>query len=102
VSVQDSYLCTIYDVIYALACAGGPCAGGLFWQVMGKGMHGWSNGYEVISSQSPSTACVIAQQLRCIAGLNLAGAKKYWYRGPWKSDSAWSQSHTCTTQYKSQ
>jgi mannan endo-1,4-beta-mannosidase len=74
VSVRDSYLRTIYDVIYASARAGGPSAGGLFWQVMTQGMDGWSDGYEVVFSQSPSTASVIAQQSRRIAGLNAAEA----------------------------
>ncbi|KAF3320662.1 hypothetical protein FCM35_KLT14796 [Carex littledalei] len=70
VSVRDSYLRTIYDVIYASVRAGGPCAGGLFWHVMAQGMEGWSDGYEVVFSQSPSTASIIAQQSSRIAGLN--------------------------------
>ncbi|KAJ1699759.1 hypothetical protein LUZ63_008271 [Rhynchospora breviuscula] len=70
VSVRDSFLRTIYDAIYASARAGGACAGGLFWQVMAQGMEGWSDGYEVVFSQCPSTASVIQQQSRRIAGLN--------------------------------
>lgn len=75
-NVRDSYLRTIYDLIYASARAGGPCAGGLFWQVMAEGMDRWSDSYEVVFSQSPSTASVIAQQSSRIAGLNAAEAKK--------------------------
>ncbi|KAJ3700248.1 hypothetical protein LUZ61_003953 [Rhynchospora tenuis] len=70
VSVRDFFLRKIYDVIYASARAGGACAGGLFWQVMAQGMEGWSDGYEVVFSQCPSTASVIQQQSRRIAGLN--------------------------------
>ncbi|KAJ4793770.1 hypothetical protein LUZ62_045016 [Rhynchospora pubera] len=70
VSVRDSFLRTIYDAIYASARAGGACAGGLFWQVMAQGMDGWSDGYEVVFSQCPSTASVIQQQSRRIADLN--------------------------------
>ena len=41
------------------ACSGGPCAGGLFWQLMAQGMDGFRDGYEVVFEESPSTTRII-------------------------------------------
>ncbi|KAM5576099.1 mannan endo-1,4-beta-mannosidase 7 [Rosa sericea] len=53
---------TVYYKIYSSAKRGGAAAGGLFWQLLTEGMNSFGDGYEIVLSQSPSTANVIAQQ----------------------------------------
>ncbi|PKI35596.1 hypothetical protein CRG98_044050 [Punica granatum] len=52
----------IYGAIYGSASSGGPCVGGLFWQLLARGMSNMADGYEVILEENPSTANVISQQ----------------------------------------
>ncbi|KAL2345552.1 hypothetical protein Fmac_006837 [Flemingia macrophylla] len=59
---RDSYMSKMYSAIYNSASSGGPCAGGLFWQLMAQGMDGFRDGYEVIFEESPSTTTIIEQQ----------------------------------------
>ncbi|XP_039163000.1 putative mannan endo-1,4-beta-mannosidase 9 [Eucalyptus grandis] len=66
---RDSCFGSLCDAIYPSASNRGSCAGGLFWQVLAQGMDGFSDGYEVILEQSPSTASVIAHQPRRMAAL---------------------------------
>ncbi|XP_012838723.1 PREDICTED: putative mannan endo-1,4-beta-mannosidase 9 [Erythranthe guttata] len=70
VEARDNYFSSIFDSVYRCARTGGPCGGALFWQVMAQGMADWSDGYEVVLEQSPSTVGVISQQSREIASLN--------------------------------
>ncbi|KAL8550169.1 hypothetical protein ACS0TY_008844 [Phlomoides rotata] len=70
VAKRDAYLAEIFNSVYSCARSGGPCGGALFWQVMALGMENWSDGYEVVLEQSPSTANVIDQQSRRITSLN--------------------------------
>ncbi|KAL3845101.1 hypothetical protein ACJIZ3_002504 [Penstemon smallii] len=70
VGVRDQYLGNIFNNVYECAREGGPCGGALFWQVMAPGMEGWSDGYDVVLEQNPSTAGVINQQSRRIASLD--------------------------------
>ncbi|KAL3622441.1 hypothetical protein CASFOL_033852 [Castilleja foliolosa] len=67
---RDNYLGNVFESVYRCARAGGACGGALFWQVMAQGMENWSDGYEVVLQQSPSTVAVISQQSRQIASLN--------------------------------
>ncbi|XP_020212509.1 mannan endo-1,4-beta-mannosidase 1 [Cajanus cajan] len=59
---RDSYMNKMYSAIYNSASSGGPCAGGLFWQLMAQGMDSFRDGYEVIFEESPSTTRIIEQQ----------------------------------------
>ncbi|KAK6162905.1 hypothetical protein DH2020_002746 [Rehmannia glutinosa] len=70
VGARDTYFGNIFNSVYSCARTGGPCGGALFWQVMAQGMENWSDGYEVVLEQSPSTAAVVSQQSREIASLN--------------------------------
>lgn len=70
VSMRDAYFRMVYEAIYASASAGGPLAGGLFWQVMVPGMESWTDGYEVVLDRSPSTAAVVGQECSRMTGLN--------------------------------
>ncbi|KAL3642007.1 Beta-mannosidase B [Castilleja foliolosa] len=70
VQARDNYLGNIFNSVYKSARTGGACGGALFWQVMAQGMENWSDGYEVVLQQSPSTAAVISLQSRQIASLN--------------------------------
>ncbi|CAL5055953.1 unnamed protein product [Urochloa decumbens] len=70
VPVRDAYFGMVYDAIYASARAGGPLAGGLFWQVMEAGMESWTDGYDVVLGRSPSTAAVVARECARITSLN--------------------------------
>ncbi|XP_062217840.1 putative mannan endo-1,4-beta-mannosidase 9 [Phragmites australis] len=68
VAARDAYFRMVYDAIYASAREGGPCAGGLFWQVVEPGME--ADGYDVVLDRSPSTAAVVRQECARIASLN--------------------------------
>ena len=59
---MDSFLNTVYTSIYNFARTGGIIGGGLVWQILAEGMNLYYDGYEIISSQNPSTSSVIAQQ----------------------------------------
>lgn len=61
---RDLLFNTVYYKIYSSARRGGAAAGGLFWQLLTEGMDSFRDGYEIILSQNPSTANVIAQQSR--------------------------------------
>ncbi|KAI3444958.1 hypothetical protein Pfo_001623, partial [Paulownia fortunei] len=70
VGARDRYFGSIFNSVYSCARSGGPCGGALFWQVMAQGMENWSDGYEVVLEQCPSTAAVVYQQSRRISSLN--------------------------------
>ena len=59
---RDLLFNTVYYKIYSSAKRGGAAAGGLFWQLLTEGMDSFRDGYDVVLSESPSTANVIAQQ----------------------------------------
>lgn len=60
---RDLLFNKVYTKIYSSAKHGGPAAGGLFWQLLSEGMESsFGDGYEIVLSQSSSTANVIAQQ----------------------------------------
>ncbi|XVE82583.1 hypothetical protein DITRI_Ditri16bG0017300 [Diplodiscus trichospermus] len=59
---RDRLFNTVYYQIYSSAKTGGPAAGGLFWQLLTEGMDNFRDGYEIVLSESSSTANIIAQQ----------------------------------------
>jgi mannan endo-1,4-beta-mannosidase len=59
---RDLLFKTVYYKIYSSAKRGGAAGGGLFWQLLTEGMDSFRDGYEIVLSQSPSTANVIAEQ----------------------------------------
>lgn len=59
---KDVMFNAVYNKIYSSAKRGGAAAGGLFWQLLTEGMDSFRDGYEIVLSQSPSTANVITQQ----------------------------------------
>lgn len=59
---RDELFDTVYTAIYASASAGGSAAGGLFWQLLSQGMDSFRDGYEVVLSETTSTATLIAQE----------------------------------------
>ncbi|XP_038979898.1 putative mannan endo-1,4-beta-mannosidase 9 [Phoenix dactylifera] len=69
VGERDALFSDVYGEIYGSARAGGPCAGGLFWQVLAPGMDNFGDGYEIIFSECPSTTSIIAQQSHRISSL---------------------------------
>nr|BAK05001.1 predicted protein [Hordeum vulgare subsp. vulgare] len=69
VAARDDYLRMVYDAIYASVKGGGPCAGGLFWQVMAPRMESWADGYEVVLERSSTTAAVVSQECARIGGI---------------------------------
>ncbi|TKY61594.1 Mannan endo-1,4-beta-mannosidase 1 [Spatholobus suberectus] len=66
---RNSYFEKLYNFIYNSARNGGPCVGGLFWQLMAQGMDGFRDGYEIIFQESPSTTNVITQQSKKMSNL---------------------------------
>lgn len=59
---RDDFLAAVYAAIYSSARRGGVAAGGLFWQLMDEGMDNLRDGYEIVFSESPSTASLIQEQ----------------------------------------
>ncbi|MBA0560764.1 hypothetical protein Golob_017642, partial [Gossypium lobatum] len=59
---RDQLFNIVYNKIYWSAKTGGPASGGLFWQLLARGMESFRDGYEIILSERSSTANVIAQQ----------------------------------------
>ncbi|GAA0154900.1 hypothetical protein LIER_12747 [Lithospermum erythrorhizon] len=59
---RDAIFNTVYYKVYSSAKRGGAAAGGLFWQLLTEGMDSYRDGYEIVLSQNPSTANVIARQ----------------------------------------
>lgn len=59
---RDFLFDTVYSAIYSSAKSGGAAAGGLFWHMLKEGMDSLRDGYEIILSESPSTASIITQQ----------------------------------------
>ncbi|KAM7516229.1 hypothetical protein LguiA_005812 [Lonicera macranthoides] len=59
---RDLLFNTVYNKVYSSAKRGGAAAGGLFWQLLGENMGTLGDGYDIVLSQSPSTANLIAQQ----------------------------------------
>lgn len=59
---RDLLFNTVYYKVYSSAKRGGAAAGGLFWQLLTEGMDTFRDGYDIVLSQSPSTASIIAQQ----------------------------------------
>uniref|UniRef100_A0A2P2QN07 mannan endo-1,4-beta-mannosidase n=1 Tax=Rhizophora mucronata TaxID=61149 RepID=A0A2P2QN07_RHIMU len=59
---RDELFSTVYSAIYSSASGGGVAAGGMFWQLLTEGMDSFRDGYEVVFSENPSTAGLIADQ----------------------------------------
>lgn len=59
---RDQVFSTVYDKVYSSARSGGAAAGALFWQLFAEGMDSFKDGYEIVLSESPSTANMIAQE----------------------------------------
>ncbi|XP_030950549.1 mannan endo-1,4-beta-mannosidase 7-like [Quercus lobata] len=53
---------TVYSTIYSSASGGGAAVGGSFWQLLAAGLDNFRDGYEIILSENPSIASVIAQE----------------------------------------
>lgn len=64
---RDAYFAHVYDAIYNSVKNGGPCRGGIFWQLMGPGMVNMADGYDVVLEDSPSTSAIIANQSHNLA-----------------------------------
>ncbi|CAK9152361.1 unnamed protein product [Ilex paraguariensis] len=60
--LRDLLFNTVYYKVYSSAKRGGAAAGSLFWQLLSEGMDSFRDGYDIVLSQSPSTANLIAQQ----------------------------------------
>lgn len=61
---RDQQFNAVYAQIYWSARRGGAAAGGLFWQLLTGGMDSFRDGYDLVLSENPSTASVIALQSR--------------------------------------
>lgn len=53
---------TVYSDIYLSASSGGVAAGSMFWQLLAEGLDLYRDGYELVFSESRSTACLISEQ----------------------------------------
>ncbi|CAA0833701.1 Mannan endo-1-4-beta-mannosidase 7 [Striga hermonthica] len=68
VASRDSYMNAVYGSLYSFA-RGGGIGGGLVWQILDEGMESYSDGYEIVLSESPSTSSIISQQSRQMTAL---------------------------------
>lgn len=59
---RDLLYNTVYSAIYSSAKGGGAAVGGLFWQLLTEGMDSFRDGYEIVLSESPSTASLIVEE----------------------------------------
>ncbi|KAL8098495.1 mannan endo-1,4-beta-mannosidase 7-like [Apium graveolens] len=59
---REQLLDTVYSNIYMSARRGGVAAGGMLWQLLTEGLDSYRDGYEIVFSESPSTAALISQQ----------------------------------------
>jgi mannan endo-1,4-beta-mannosidase len=66
---RDIFYQNVYDEIYFSGTHGGSGVGALFWQLLVEGMDALKDGYELILSEVPSTAHLIAAQSRKLKGV---------------------------------
>ncbi|KAL0903246.1 hypothetical protein M5K25_027607 [Dendrobium thyrsiflorum] len=71
---RDSLYKLVYSGINGSAKEGGAGAGSLFWQLLINGLDDLRDGYEVILSETPSTAFVVYHQSQKLLTLNNAYA----------------------------
>lgn len=71
---RDRLFDTVYKKIYSSARHGGAAAGGMFWQLLAKGVEHYSDG--IVLSEMPSTASVIAKQSRKLTHLRERYARR--------------------------
>lgn len=70
VKERETYMGSVYRDVYGYAVrSGGVMSGSLVWQVMAEGMDGYHDGYEIILSETPSTAAVISSHSHAIMAL---------------------------------
>ncbi|KAH9319973.1 hypothetical protein KI387_021742 [Taxus chinensis] len=66
---RDGLYEIVYKNIYEAARSGEAGGGGLLWQLMAQGMKSLADGYEIVLSQSPSTAALISSQSKRLSSL---------------------------------
>nr|ACN78662.1 endo-beta-mannanase [Actinidia arguta] len=90
---RDLLFNTVYYKIYSSAKRGGAAAGGLFWQLLTEGMDSFRDGYDIVLSESPSTANVIAQQSHRLYQIRKIFARmrnvERWKRARWARRNPW-------------
>ncbi|KAG8378550.1 hypothetical protein BUALT_Bualt08G0148600 [Buddleja alternifolia] len=67
---RDLYMSNVYRDIYRFARTGGTMSGSLVWQLMAEGMDGYYDGYEIVLSQSTSTAGIMSRQSHAMNALS--------------------------------
>lgn len=76
---RDNLFDMVYKQIYASASRGRAGGGAMFWQLMAEGMSSYGDGYEIVLSESPSTASIISAQSHKLAKLARLFARLYEY-----------------------
>lgn len=59
---RERLLDIVYSDINLSARRGGVAAGGMIWQLLTEGLDSYRDGYDIVLSESPSTAALISQQ----------------------------------------
>uniref|UniRef100_A0A0A0LDZ5 mannan endo-1,4-beta-mannosidase n=1 Tax=Cucumis sativus TaxID=3659 RepID=A0A0A0LDZ5_CUCSA len=72
---RDQLFNAVYSAVYSSARGGGAAIGGMFWQLLVEGMDSFRDGYEVVLSESPSTANLITQESRRLIHIRRMYAK---------------------------
>ncbi|XP_047979580.1 mannan endo-1,4-beta-mannosidase 5-like [Salvia hispanica] len=70
---RDTYIGNVYRDVYRYAQNGGTMSGSLVWQVMAEGMESYGDGYEIVLSQSTSTAGIMSRQAHALGALAANG-----------------------------
>ncbi|KAL8482370.1 hypothetical protein ACS0TY_028513 [Phlomoides rotata] len=67
---RELFMGNVYRDIYRFARSGGTMSGSLVWQLMAQDMDAYHDGYEIILSQTPSTARIMASQSHAMNALS--------------------------------
>lgn len=73
---RESFLATIYTVLYISALGGGAGAGGLLWQIFPKGMENFNDGYQIVLSEDESLSRIIIQQSKRLQDITACALRK--------------------------
>ncbi|KAL9688949.1 hypothetical protein QQ045_033376 [Rhodiola kirilowii] len=66
---RDQVYNLVYSAIYLSATSEGAAVGSMFWQLLAPGMDNFRDGYDVVLSESPSTAGLIVQQSQKLSNI---------------------------------
>eukprot|EP00250_Pteridium_aquilinum_P020779 c24944_g4_i1 orf=205-1407(+) len=70
---RESFLSSIYTVLYISALGQGAGAGGLLWQLFPKGLENFNDGYQVVLSEDESISRIVKEHSQRLRDLTTSG-----------------------------